>query len=278
MGTPSAVDRDRGFITGRAYGTDDNLATRQSIYAFSSATGQPGFFGTAMSKIPWNGDETVLDIGCGNGTWLDRLQQLHPSVRTIGLDLSEGMLRSAAARKGPRPSVVADAQALPVRDESVDVALMMHMLYHVPDVPMALDEARRALKREGRVLVTTPGQNRLGELRSLLEDALDEVRGEEVPRPIFENTFSLGAAPSLLGEYFTTVELEVTSNLLEILVMEPVVDYLDSQQGPDLDALLPSATSWSDVLESARRRAGAVIAERGVFMAKTEVGGLLCRR
>ncbi|HSH58126.1 MAG TPA: class I SAM-dependent methyltransferase [Acidimicrobiales bacterium] len=231
-----------------------------------------------MSKISWDGDEIVLDIGCGNGTWLDRLQQLHPSVRTIGLDLSEGMLRSAAARKGPRPSVVADAQALPVRDESVDVALTMHMLYHVPDVPMALDEARRVLKREGRVFVTTPGQNHLGELRSLLEDAMTEVRGEEVPRPIFENTFSLGAAPRLLGEYFTTVELEVTSNLLEIPVVEPVVDYLDSQQGPDLDALLPSATSWSDVLESARRRAGAVIAERGVFTAKTEVGGLLCRR
>jgi len=36
--------------------------------------------------------------------------------------------------------VQADAQRLPLTDRSVDVAMAMHMLYHVPDIPAAIGE------------------------------------------------------------------------------------------------------------------------------------------
>jgi ubiquinone/menaquinone biosynthesis C-methylase UbiE len=70
------------------------------------------------------------------------VRQLVPQRRcryAFGLDLSAGMLRSLQdLRPSGRVSLIqADAQRLPLRDGAVDVALAMHMLYHVPDVRAA---------------------------------------------------------------------------------------------------------------------------------------------
>lgn len=75
----------------------------------------------------------------------------------IGLDLSAGMLRSLEdlRQSGGLSLVQADAQRLPLPDRSVDVAMAMHMLYHVPDVPAAIRELRRITKRDGTVLAST---------------------------------------------------------------------------------------------------------------------------
>jgi ubiquinone/menaquinone biosynthesis C-methylase UbiE len=47
------------------------------------------------------------------------------------------MLRSLEdlRQSGGLSLVQSDAQRLPLPDGSVDVALAMHMLYHVPDIP-----------------------------------------------------------------------------------------------------------------------------------------------
>jgi len=142
------VDWGRSFLTGRAYGTDEKLSTRQGIYSFCKPTGQPAFFAWGVSRISWTGDELVLDVGCGNGLWLKRLAAAHPGVKAVGADLSEGMLRSLLDGwdRGPTPPVsITDVQALSFRDTSVDVVMLMHMLHHVPDVPSALAEARRVV-------------------------------------------------------------------------------------------------------------------------------------
>ena len=192
------VDWDRTFITGRAYGNDQKLSTRQSIYAFAKRSSEPGFFGWGLSRIAWGGTELVVDVGCGNGMWLKRLTNAMPGVRTVGLDLSEGMLRSLVARwegAGVAPIAVADAQALPLGDHSVDVVLMMQMLYQVPDGSSALAESRRVLRPNGgAVLVSTPGPRHLMELRELLRRALTQVRGREVEGPFLRNPFDSATA------------------------------------------------------------------------------------
>jgi len=89
------------------------------------------------SLVPWDGTQVVADVGCGNGFDLRQLVPEHRCRHAFGLDLSAGMLRSLEdLRHTGRLSLIqADAQQLPLRDSSVDVALAMHMLYHVPDIP-----------------------------------------------------------------------------------------------------------------------------------------------
>src|SRR5437870_10163056 len=84
--------------------------------------------------------ESVLDVGCGNGRYLGALLGRGHRGRLCGADLSPGMLRSARANVGAAPLLVVDAQALPFGDDSFDVTLAMHMLYHVPDRSVAIAE------------------------------------------------------------------------------------------------------------------------------------------
>lgn len=274
------VDWDRSFITGGAYGTDEKLATRQSIYAFSKPTGEPGFFGLGMTMITWGGSELVVDVGCGNGLWLKRLASAIPGIRTMGFDLSAGMLASLAAQwEGPStpPVVVADAQALPLDDHAADVVLLMHMLYHVADRSSALAEARRVLRSTGSAFVSTPGARHLQELRRLFRSAFVELRGEEIDAPFLRNPFDAERAAVELPATFSSVESFVSTGVLEIPGADHVVAHLDSQQGPDLDALLPPTVTWGDVLAVVRAKANGAIEAEGPFRVTTEIGAFVCR-
>jgi ubiquinone/menaquinone biosynthesis C-methylase UbiE len=85
----------------------------------------------------------VLDVGCGNGAYLQALRDRQ--VRAAGCDLSMGMLRTTSHHA----VLNADIAALPVGDGAFDVVLAVHMLYHVPDRESAVRELRRVLAAGG---------------------------------------------------------------------------------------------------------------------------------
>src|SRR5690349_1345912 len=95
------------------YATDDNLRARQRLWELSSR--RPAF-----SLYPWviglaelQGGERVLEVGCGNGNYLARIE-------ATGLDVSAGMLATARER-AIGPLVCGDVQKLPFRANSFDV-------------------------------------------------------------------------------------------------------------------------------------------------------------
>lgn len=159
------------MLTGSAYADDRHLRSRMSIYAYAETVADPRW---RTSMIPWDGTQIVADVGCGNGF---DLRQIVPQGRcrhAIGIDLSAGMLRSLEdLRESGRLSLVqADEQRLPVPDERVDVAMAMHMLYHVPDISTAIGELRRITKRGGTVLASTNSSAHLAEIHDLLDAAV----------------------------------------------------------------------------------------------------------
>jgi SAM-dependent methyltransferase len=156
---------DPGYLRDVQYRTDRNLAARQSIYAYQHPPVDP--VAAALDRAALRGDETVLDVGCGNGRYLAALAGRGHTGRVLGVDLSVGMLRTAAGT-GPAALVAGDAAALPVRDGSVDVALAPHMLYHVPEPAVAVRELHRVTRPGGRVVVVLNAADHLRELRTLL--------------------------------------------------------------------------------------------------------------
>jgi SAM-dependent methyltransferase len=94
----------------------------------------------------------VAELGCGPGRLLGHLERLAPQARVIGADLTEAMLRRAPARFG---RVVGDAQALPFAADSLDAVVMPFVLFHLPDLPSALSEVRRALAPGGSFAAVT---------------------------------------------------------------------------------------------------------------------------
>jgi len=90
--------------------------------------------------------------------------------------------------------VVADEEALPLRDVSVDLVVSGLALQFVNDLPGTLIQVRRALKPDGLFIAALLGGDTLTELRQALAEAEAEVEGGISPRVApFADVRELGA-------------------------------------------------------------------------------------
>jgi len=122
-------------------------------------------------EYPWPEVETFLegigpvtlglDVGCGNGRHSELLTAY--ADRVLGLDVSHGLLEEARTRVDDADVGEAvellqgDASALPLCAETVDVAVYVATLHHLPERRLriaSLDELARVLSADGRALVS----------------------------------------------------------------------------------------------------------------------------
>lgn len=96
---------------------------------------------------------TVLDLACGAGAMVQRLQK--PGRTVIGLDRSELELREAQ-RRGQGPLVQGHASYLPFADNSFDAVVSSLGISVVADRPRFLAEAARVLRPGGVFAALTP--------------------------------------------------------------------------------------------------------------------------
>jgi 2-polyprenyl-3-methyl-5-hydroxy-6-metoxy-1,4-benzoquinol methylase len=141
----------------------------------------PGEVTTDMSmleRLVTPAGKDVVAIGCGGGRRLVR--DLTGRARMTGMEISEAQLAGAvSADRGSGAQYHAGrAQALPLSDGSVDLAVFTRILHHVPPAELgaALAEAWRVLAPGGAVYVAEPlAEGDDFALTSMVEDAL-EVR------------------------------------------------------------------------------------------------------
>jgi len=100
--------------------------------------------------------ERVLDIGSGPGFLAcEMASAVGPSGSVTGIDPSQDMLSLAAGRDAPAHVTFGpgDATDLPFADGTFDVVTSTQVYEYVADMPRALSEAHRVLRRGGRLLV-----------------------------------------------------------------------------------------------------------------------------
>jgi len=247
------------------YATSENLKKRQALLA-----SLVDFHGTAphdfVRLLPERG--LVYDIGCGNGLWA--LQVATPDRRVIGLDASAGMVGDFLA-SGAGACVVGDAHSIPWADESGDAVLMMWMLYHVADKPVALAEAKRVLRAGGPLVAATNDENDMGTLlHGIYTQALSETLGREVAEWHPELDFNASNGADILGEVFDTVDTYPWSSTYEVTTTDVVVNYLDSLREP-VEAEVGAEIDWDQLLINAERLLDAELSQHGAL--RFERGG-----
>jgi SAM-dependent methyltransferase len=245
-----------------------------AIWAYAETPADPQWH---TSMVLWDGTQVVADVGCGNGF---DLRQLVPQGRchhAIGLDLSAGMLRSLESlrRSGRLSLVQADAERLPLSGESVDVAMAMHMLYHVPDVRAAIRELRRITKPDGTVLASTNSSGSLAAIHDLLDAAISSRLGRPV-RAMPALSFTTQTGTALLSREFSSVTLHTHDVALSIPTAQPVIAYVGSIREPIL-ARIGEPLDFDAVLGDIAAQVEQVIQAQGSFRATGRSGVFICR-
>jgi len=101
--------------------------------------------------------EHLLDAGCGTGDDLLMIgQAMGGAAKLTGVDLDEGTLKAGAARAEKAGIAIdfrqGDLVALPLEDDSVDVARSDRVFQHLPDPVASLGEMIRVTRPGGRVV------------------------------------------------------------------------------------------------------------------------------
>jgi ubiquinone/menaquinone biosynthesis C-methylase UbiE len=95
---------------------------------------------------------SVLDVGCGPAPLAPRLRA---GCSYVGVDLVAPMLFRARERV-PHARLVRSGASLPFRDTSFDVVVALGFLEYLDDIPAALGEMRRVVRRGGIVIASIP--------------------------------------------------------------------------------------------------------------------------
>lgn len=97
----------------------------------------------------------ILEVGCGAGRWSLGLRQR--GARPVGLDLSRVQLRKARAEAGSRPLPLlrGNAEALPFKDGSFDIAFCDWGALTFGDPRRTIPECARVLRPGGRLVFAT---------------------------------------------------------------------------------------------------------------------------
>ena len=118
--------------------------------------------------------QVVLDVGSGPAHAAAAMRKRWPRAQVVAMDLALPMLREAKKQSGwfrPFDRVCADARALPIADNSVDVLFTNLCLQWVEDLPAVFAGFRRVLKPGGLLLCSTFGPETLIELREAFAQA-----------------------------------------------------------------------------------------------------------
>lgn len=146
----------------------DNSSMIQARREFLSA-GHYGFLAERIAeRIGQHGvaRPRVLDAGCGEGYYLDRIRRLlnKDSEQTgigpggLGVDISRPAVRMAAKRYPQLRFAVASSFRLPLPPESLDVVVQVF----APGEPA---EYRRVLSEGGLLLIASPGPRHLFQIK-----------------------------------------------------------------------------------------------------------------
>lgn len=110
-----------------------------------------------LNHINLEKEENILDLGCGDGRFIDYLNALKLNLSFTGVDISEQVLLKAKGRKIKSAEFIdADIINLPLMDKSFDKIFCINSFHHYPEPELVIKEINRLIKKEGMVIIGDP--------------------------------------------------------------------------------------------------------------------------
>jgi trans-aconitate methyltransferase len=165
-----------------------------------------------MDRLPLEGGETVLDVGCGSGRLTALLVERVPRGHVVAIDASENMARSAREYLLPRHGsrvwfVRADAAALPIAG-AADAIFSTATFHWVLDHERLFASLFAALKPGGRLVAQCGGDPNIKRTKDRAEALMREDE--------FAPYFAGWRGPWLYADADATAERLAAAGFVEI--------------------------------------------------------------
>jgi trans-aconitate 2-methyltransferase len=125
-----------------------------------------------LERLPLQGEETVIDAGCGSGRITEALMQRLPRGHVIAVDQSPSMVE-AARRRLPAGADVRELDLLELSvKEPVDAILSTATFHWIADHDALFARLRAALRPGGRLVAQCGGRGNIDVLRGVANEIL----------------------------------------------------------------------------------------------------------
>lgn len=167
---------EQSYLRDVQYRFPDRLKARSLLH---TRYGRGDWFDWLSANIPLPSGATVADLGCGVGAfWTNAPDSVASDLKLRLFDISKGMVDAARTSIGALErwtdveAEVADAEALPLGDASIDTAMAIHVLYHLAHPEKGVEEMARVTRRGGAAAVVLNPSDTMSELSTLVRAAL----------------------------------------------------------------------------------------------------------
>ncbi|MCZ4413679.1 methyltransferase domain-containing protein [Enterococcus lactis] len=155
---------------------------------------------------------SLLDVGCGEGSFLNELSKLKKIQTAVGFDISKEGVYAATEQSVEAFWCVADLTNLPFADQTFNTILNIFS-------PSHYQEFQRVLSEDGEVLKVVPQENYLKELRQAFYPNQPEKQSYSNDRVVAKFTESM----KLTERQRVTYEFEIPEeNRKDLLAMSPL--------------------------------------------------------
>lgn len=212
------------YIKEGQYKTTDYLAFRIELHTLFS---NYSFHSWVYSKLPVTRPVRVLQAATGTGQFFAENYYKFPVGSSFVLgDISQAMIDRSKERLKFMENTefrLCDMESLPFDDDSFDVVLAHHCIYHTNPLK-TVPELKRVVKRDGFVSITTNSQKHM-----LNVFELGMKIDPNFPRDRHIDPFVSERADEILPKYFSQIEKSVSNDVLKVTRPEYVTGFIRSE-------------------------------------------------
>ena len=122
-------------------------------------TSNEALYNQALEMISFNNHNKILEIGFGNGRFIEAFYKINPTLKVYGLDYSETMCEQARVinkeyiENAQLTIKCEDALKMSLDENYIDIVITLNTVYFWTPFEEQINEIKRVLKPKGQLLI-----------------------------------------------------------------------------------------------------------------------------
>lgn len=220
------------------YGSKDSIALRGNfLKEYSNRKYSLRSF--VIKLLPKINHKKILDIGCGDCSFLEKLRTKYTNNEYFGLDIVKNKKCCDISLVNYK---IYDGKHFPEYSDTFDVIFCMHTLYHIRSFKLFFVKVKEYLSNSGTLIITTKSKFTLPKIENTFLKVVNKIHLKEksnIPKYRDESTFCLENGPGILKKHFPKKSFKIEEYVLETQIIvddkQALLEYIFSTDRYNLD-------------------------------------------